>query len=474
MFKRIFIIIIIISLQSVSAVENTKKSRKDDVNSKNKNANASSKNRLVVDEEKLPLKLHNLIDLTLERNSETRQAYLNTKMAEEQLIIAKSDYYPKLSIGASTSYNNRNDKKSDEKDNETSDSSEGKRAASGSLNISYNLFAFGKYRANVRSVQHYLNKMKYQESDTIQDIIHKVVDNYYNLLSLEAQKEASIETENLSLEAYKSASLKYNLGLVPLVDKLKSNNSYSESRLNRIKVENEIKKQRAVLNNILNLEPNYTLYLEIPNINVKRTNRSVNYFIDEALANRIDLKMLKEEKKSKAEELKNLNATKYPEIKLNGSVSTGKSGIGTATGYAYNESTVSLSVNIPLFNGFGDGAIIRAKEKELKYIDIKIKQLENDISNEVWAVYHDFDTHQRLFLIAKNLLETASENAKVTLGMYKNGKASMLDVLDSQSQLEKSKFEFINSKYNWLIYRMKMLRVIGKMNLDNIINIDKL
>jgi outer membrane protein len=477
MFKRMFVVFFIIGLQGAFATGKVQKSGKEIVNSKNAGRsvsakNSHTKNELTVDEEKFPLKLHNLIDLALERNNNTKQAYLSVKMAEDKLVIAESYLYPKLDAGAGVYYSDSNSKP---EKNSSEESSSRNQSASASLSLSYNLFAFGKYRANVKSVQHYLNRMKYQESDVIQEIIYKVIENYYGLLSLEAQKEASIEAENLSLEAYKAASLKYKLGLVPLVDKLRSNNSYSDSRLNRIRVENDIKKQKAALNSVLNLEPNYTLYLEVPDMYVKKADKDIDYFISEALLNRMDLKMLREERSEKIEELNALNATKYPEVTLQGSVSGTRSGIGMKVDNTDKvDSSVSLNVKIPLFDGFNAGATIRTKEKELKYLNIRIKQLENDISNEVWTVYHDLDTHQRSFFIAKNSLETASENARVTLGMYKNGKASILDVLDSQSQLGKSKSEFINSRYNWLIYRMKMLRVIGKMDLNNIINLDKL
>ena len=324
-------------------------------------------------------------------------------------------------------------------------------------------------------MKNYLSSVKYQYNQQVQDVIYNVIEAYYTLLSLESQKTAALETELLAQETYKAASLKYKIGVVPLVDELKSKSSYSEYRLERIKVENEIKKQNATLNNLLNLEPTYTLYIENPEINIKKINNDIDYYIKEAKNNRYDLKSLISTKEQAMSELKVAKKDRYPTINLNGSVN----GTRDLTKNTTNEENIintnlSVSLDIPLFTGFSITNNIKKQEETIKKIEVQIKQKEKDISNEVWNAYQDFNTNQVSYFIAKDLLETATENAKVSLGMYKNGKASILDVLDAQNQLQTAKVNFINSKYNWLIYRMKLLKTIGKMDLENIININEL
>lgn len=421
-------------------------------------------NDLVIEEEKLPLKLYNLIDLALERNEETKQAYINVKLVEFNLTNVRSVYYP--SISANINYN--------EDDGDRYKIIGKNKTLSENISLNYKLFAFGKYRANVKSVEHYLDSIKYKENQTVQNIIYNVIENYYALLSLKAQKETATETENLNAQIFNVANLKYKLGLVPLVDKLKSNTAYSQSKLNTINIESEIKKQKANLNVLLNLEPDYVLYLEIPEINVKKIKNDVHYFMNEAKSNRLELKILQSQLKQKNKELQVAEMEFLPEISVYGKLSNNKNISDNRHSKSYFDNSIGVNVNIPLFNGFSNVTNVKIKKKEINYLESQINQLEKKILNEVWEVYNDFDVSQTSYFIAKDLLKSAMENFKVNLGMYKNGKASILEVLDSQNQLEKAKFEFVNSKYNWLIYRMKLLRVVGKMNLDNIINIDKL
>ncbi len=423
-------------------------------------------NELITKEEELPLKLHNLIDLALERNLETKQAYINVKLAEYNLMEAKSNYYPTVRLSGGYSMADGDNYKQLYKD--------GKKELNGSINASYNIFAFGKYVFNAKAVEHSLNSMKYKENSMIQDIIFDVVENYYRLLSLKAQREVAIENENLGYETFKAANLKYKLGIVPLVDKLKANTAYSEKKLNTIKINNEIKKQKANLNIILNLEPDYILYIENPEIKIKSIKKDINYFMEEAKLNRPDLKMLYEQKNQKEQELNRIKTQFLPEFTVNGGINTNKNISKGSNKKAYTDNSISLNVTIPIFDGFSDVATFKAKKREIEALDLQIKQLEKQISNEVWSCYQDFNTNQVAFVASKNLLKSAEENAKINFGMYKNGKASILEVLDSQSQLKDAKMEFINAKYNWIVYKIKLLKTIGKMNLNNIINIGDL
>ena len=441
-----------------------KKDINNNANNLNNSNNLSTKD-LLFKENDIPLKLTNLIYLALQRNNNTKEAYINIKIAERELAKQKSVYYP--SISANATYG--------EQDGDSYKNREKKQGASVGVNLSYELFTFGQNSASVAAMKHYLSSTKYQYNQEVQDIIYNVIEAYYTLLSLESQKTAALETELLSQETYKAASLKYKIGIVPLVDELKSKSSYSENRLERIRIENEINKQKAILNNLLNLEPTYTLYVENPEINIKKINNNVDYYIEEAKKNRYDLKVLLSSKKEAEAKLKVAQRDRYPTINLNGSVEGNKDLTkNTTNDENIVDTNVSVSLNVPLFTGFSTSNSIKIQKENIKKLDVQIEQKEKDISKEVWNAYQDFNTNQVSYFIAKDLLETATENAKVSLGMYKNGKASILDVLDAQNQLQTAKVNFINSKYNWLIYRMKLLKTIGKMDLENIINIDKL
>ena len=102
---------------------------------------------------------------------------------------------------------------------------------------------------------------------------------------------------------------------------------------------------------------------------------------------------------------------------------------------------------------------------------LNFSKVKKAIEKEVVSSYYDFLINQEKFFITKELLKTATENAKVTLGMYKNGKISILELLNVHSKLEEAKLNYVESKYSWFTYRAKLLNAIGKLDLNNVINI---
>lgn len=413
------------------------------------------------------LDLIDLIYLVLERNNDMKIAFNSVKVAESELSMGKYNYLPSVSAGVSYT--------EDDADTYL------KKISSENAYISatYNIFNFGKDKSKVMALEHYLQSAKYKKDQVVQDIIYKVINSYYSLLSLYAQREALIENEKTRLEAFKAAELKYRIGLVPLVDKLKSSNSYSKSKLNRINIENNIKKQEANLNNLLNFEPNNILKLNESKINIKKINKNVDYYINESKQVRLDIKQLKEKREAKVKELLSVELGRLPSVQLNGAFYKTKNltkcdSISCPSRKPYNSNELSIKISVPLFSGFYTVNNIKILKENIKSIDLQIEQLEKEIANEVWNAFYDFDTTQKSYFISKELLKTAEENAKVELGRYKNNKGSMLDVLNAQSQLENARYEFITSKYNLLIYRVGLLKAVGKMSLENIINIDNL
>ena len=454
-------------------IKKNNKNETKDLNTENKTdekkeiiaKNGISTNELVFSENDIPLNLYNLIYIGLERNNTTKRAFINVKIAERELAKGKSVYYPSLSASAGYSRG----------DGDSRGNLDPKESFSASLDLNYEIFAFGRNRASVKALENYLLSTEYEKDNTVQSVIYSIAESYYNLLSSEAKKTAALEIELSSQEAYKAASLKYNVGLVPLADKLKAKSSYSSSKLDRIKSENEIKQNKATLNNLLNLEPEYVLYIENPEINIKGINNGFDYYLNEAKKNRFDLKSLEASKKEAIYNLKAAKAERYPSLNVKGSLTDSKDLTkNTVDDKNYVDNSISVGISIPLFTGFSTYNNIKVYEKRLEDLNIQIEQKNRDIEKEVWNAYNNFNTNQVSYFVAKDTLESAEETAKLTLGMYKNGKASILDVLTSQDDLATAKYNFISSKYNWLIYRMNLLKVIGKMNLENIINIDKL
>jgi len=405
------------------------------------------------------LTLFDVIDLSLTNNPQTKQAWLNVKIAEHDYKKQKAGYYPEVT--ATTTYGaTEKDYKKDTTDKSYSE------YQNSSVSVSYLLYDFGEREALVKQYKYQLNAVGYDKNYTLQNLVYTVVDAYYGLFSSIANYKATKESEALSLQSFKAAKLKYKIGLAPLKDKLQAETAYSQSQLDKLKADNDVKLKRAKLNYLLNLGPSYKLNLAEPNLKItKQFDKKIEGLMEEALQKRPELLSKKQSQKAYLEKIKNAKRERYPSLSF--TASQGYVDDLTKTNSNYDSSSVGLQLSMPLFGGFSTSNEIAKSKRQLDFVKSEINDLEQNIKYDVWESYQNFKTSGETYNTSKKLLKSAKETEKVTLGMYKNGKASMIDLLDAQSKLADAKTEFIESQHNWFVTRADLIRAIGSTDLNN-------
>jgi outer membrane protein TolC len=409
-----------------------------------------SKSTKTLEQDKFPLGLINLLDIALQRNNDIKVSYLNVDIADNDVTIQKSNFYPTITATGGYSY---------QKETEVD-------STKVSLEANYTVFAFGKNKNYLDQVKYRLSKINYEKDLTIKNLLYNVSVTYYETLMLLAQKRSLIESEKSSSETLKAASLKHKLGIAVLADKLSAKAGNSRDKLKLIQINNSIKNSKSKLNILLNLDSNYNLFIEELEIRIGKTKTTFKKLLDMAFENRSEIKIKNEEKKILEKEIEGLYKDKLPTV-------TAGMGVAKQMDNTKDTSTnFNIGVSIPIFSGFKNVNQIKKAKNNLKIINVEIEELKNNISMEVWTAFNDLVTSENGFHIANETLESESARSKLMLGMYKNGKASILEVLDANDAFQNAKYELINTKYNWFINRITLLKAMGKLTIENINNIE--
>ena len=244
------------------------------------------------------LNLVDVLEMALNNNPKIKEAWMNIDVSKYSYTSELSNVFPR--IEGQISYSDSRTRY-DANDMSTSKS----EGITPSVSLSYLLFDFGGRTADIMNFKYKLNTVKFETNLFIQNFIYQVIEAYYGLFSSLANEKAAKETENSSYEAFKAASIRYDIGLAPLTDKLQAETSYTQKRLVREKAENSVKIKRAELNYLLNLSPLTELNLAIPFLDITRDDFQENIvnLIETALKNRPDLKAYYETKKAKKAEV---------------------------------------------------------------------------------------------------------------------------------------------------------------------------
>ena len=80
---------------------------------------------------------------------------------------------------------------------------------------------------------------------------------------------------------------------------------------------------------------------------------------------------------------------------------------------------------------------------------------------DVFSAYQNYKTAKTVLEQSKTLLKSATEAERVTAGMYKVGRATMLDWLTTQSELVDAQKQNNAAKYDLFIKRASVALAIG-------------
>lgn len=395
-----------------------------------------------------------LMEKALCANPALKISYLSALVSGASYGQGLAEYLPNISVAGDLSA-----RSSKEDGGASSDSSD----ISASAKLNWLLLDFGGRSANADRLKAALQSSYFAYDEQVQNLLYEVARKYYAVLSAEEKYEGLMESEKSFKKAYEEASSRYELGLVPLSDKLQAQTSYEQAKLASNVARKNIAVERGNLANLLDLPP-YTLFdLVRPDKKLEKQPpmEKIKSLIDTALAMRPDYKAGEQDVLSAQNQITVAKSAGLPSLSGNLGASAGRD-VRSSDNAVYGTSA-GLTLSFPLFTGFSQS--YKIGQAQLQYqaavenLDIK----KNTIENEVWSAVQEYETSWQSFKITQTLLASAKENERVAFESYKVGKVNILTLLDAQSSLASARVENSTSFYNFLTARYTLQKALGKM-----------
>ena len=122
---------------------------------------------------------------------------------------------------------------------------------------------------------------------------------------------------------------------------------------------------------------------------------------------------------------------------------------------------MNIRASMPLFAGFANLYGLRAAESDYDRAKYNEQQTNNAAMMDVFTAYQNYKTAQTVLKHTENLLKSATENERVTSGMYKVGRSTMLDWQTAQSELINAQKQNNAAKYDLYVKRAAVALAIG-------------
>jgi outer membrane protein TolC len=118
------------------------------------------------------------------------------------------------------------------------------------------LYDFGSRDANLENANELLRAASATQNTTVQTVLLAAVNAFYQVHATRAVLNASIDSERLYQESFKSAEAKYIAGVATPADKLQAQTSFANATLTKLKNEGALKIAYGNLANIMGVPAN--------------------------------------------------------------------------------------------------------------------------------------------------------------------------------------------------------------------------
>ena len=421
-----------------------------------------------------PLGLASTLDLALEINPETREAWANARAAAAQYGVSRGDWYPNISAWATASYDRELEPFGGPNNIRKDDSF----IAGPGASITWTLLDFGRREANDEMTARALLASNFRFNREIQNVAYSVQAAYFELEASQGLLEAAELDYSLASTVLRSLEERVLLGLATLPELLSAKQAEALAGYEIQVARTAIHDARTDLMIAMGLTPGAQVEFTIDSDRPLPMELAlgVERLTTIAMAARPDLAAAAADVQAAEAAVKASEATLNPQIDFLGSV-----------GYLFRDYKLNPYIDsIPPDSGnewnavwtagvYGnwlvfDGGIreneIRMARAELTSARERLRQAQLDAAGEVWDSYFDFESASRRLEWSRAVEDTAQESMDAMQLAFDNGLRTLPDLLAAQQAVASARSNRIRSRADVLIAAASMVHATGDIQIN--------
>ncbi|MEO8962056.1 MAG: TolC family protein [Ginsengibacter sp.] len=315
------------------------------------------------------------------------------------------------------------------------------------LEINWRLFDGFRMFATKNKLEELERNGEYAFKKNLNETIYDVITSYYNIVTLSEQKNATLEQIDLYTDRYKLAQRRFEIGTGAKYEVLEAQVDLNEQKSNLLSLQNSIALAKSSLSNLMGSVAD-TSFQVIDTILVQPLlpYEDIQTKIDDQNP---DLLLANSELIVLTQERKEVNASRFPTVDLNGfyNFARNRNSAGfTRLNQTYGPSG-SVGVKIPLFNGNFVKKQLSISDIQIKNQTLSITQTKNNIQTALTNAYINYNNALKTIELEKNNLVLASENIIIATERYKKLNITSVELRQIQISYNAAKNRLYNALY---------------------------
>lgn len=180
-------------------------------------------------------------------------------------------------------------------------------------------------------------------------------------------------------------------------------------------------------------------------------------------SNNPSLSLLQQQATLKQLEIKNINSKYLPTLVAFGQYGYQSQFIKWNDMYWFNNAVIGLQLNISIFDGLLKHHQVKQRKFELQSLQLDKELLEKSLNVEYNNAVNKYLQNQKTVLNQTENLMLAENVYNAMLNNYKNGLASLSDLINSDTGLKSAQTSFLTSLFRKKISSLDILRANGSM-----------
>lgn len=420
-----------------------------------------------------PLKLLDVIDRALCNSPQSRQAWATTKVQAAQLGLSRSAYLPTIKGTGIRASTNGESYIAGLQAGVVRGSAE---TFSRTYELNWLLFDFGRREANITQSRELLFAALAAQDTTLQAAMADAAQSYFEAFAARSAVISAQAAEKHARESLAATIARLGAGTGTRTDVAQAKANASQTILNRIKFEGELRNTVGVLAIRMGLNANTPLQLALEVAQkvepIKKTLalneefvRSVDEMIAQALLDHPSLIAAKAQLYAAEAKLSATIRQGLPSISLTANnKESSQSPIFTGQTIIPKTRSIGLVLEIPLFEGFGRLYQVKGAMSQVDIQEANLQSVEQQISLAIWQSYQNFKTQTEALNASFDFVLSAQDAFERSRERYAAGLGTVIELLNAQSALASAELQDVQNNTNWYIARIKLAQSLGKLS----------
>ncbi|MEZ9370673.1 TolC family protein [Shewanella sp. 10N.286.51.B2] len=402
-----------------------------------------------------------LIDQALRNNYQIISSEFELVSSEYDLQKGTSPFLPTVNIQANSTWNESKTTYPNPDDGSRTDNDYNSNGYSLSLSqvlLDYSIV----YDYDLSKLELQINEIKHNK--ILNDIIIKVVENYFSYLKFKAQHKATKVELKSSQARLEQISRNNELGNVAKTDVYEAYAKKEQNAKSLASIEKDIRISLIKLNSTTQtkLEPKFDIqlnqhYQQIPSRSKSKLKKNLAHKNYDIIISQYNIK------KSET----TLDKTKsgfYPTISASANYSVNDSNNNVET---YNDDiSYSLNINVPIMSGGSTYYEYQKNKNKIFQSIANHRQSIDDAGVEFDELIYQINDNVTSINLLRKIIISNYSVYKGTQKAYKIGTKTLTDLLSSESNLYNSIRDFYSNQYDYIINMTKFDALLGPVDLN--------